>query len=177
MVHLTLTKKMADKFKIDTSKAFKDDTDLPELDDWIVDDVWDSKRDPWVLFYHKPSTFSVIVQPDKYKLEHCADLCTMLIQELLIENDLFSRMHYFMQLFNKIQICRNNDKSSVAYMTQIKTAAYFGVHHPYTEHGVESLYELMLYVNRDYRKKFNMAKKSIDVFLEMVSRVPPYIPE
>ena len=120
MAHLSFTRKAADKLKIDTKNVVSVTDDIEEADDWVIDTVWDAKRDPWIMFYHKPSTFTVIIQHEKYKLEKCIDLFLMLIQEFLIEHNLQDKMSYFMNLFKTVKICKNNDRSSTAYKYQCK---------------------------------------------------------
>lgn len=171
MAYISFTKKIATKLKIDTSKATPHNLELPELDDWMVDVVWNAKRDPWVMFYHRASTFAVLVQPDKYKLEHCIDIFLILIQELLMYNKLEAKVPYFMDLFKTVHICSNNDRSSVAYMTQNKQSAYWALESPNVEYRVQDLYGLMIRVNDMIRKKFDMKKTSLEAFLEMVGRI------
>lgn len=176
MAHLTFTKKMATKLKINTSSAVEiNSQDFASLDDWIVDTVWDAKRDPWVMFYHKLSTFAVIIQPEKYKLDNCINLFLMLVQELLMEYNLETKMYYFMDLFKDAKICKNNDRSSTAYMTQNKVSAYCGLENPHEKYRIKDLYSLMIYVNDMLRKKFDNKKTSLEVFLTLVRDIQPKI--
>ncbi len=172
MAHISFTKKSAERLKIDTTNAVKHEQAYPEFDDWIIDTVWNVKRDTWIMFYHKSSTFTVLIQPDKYKLENCIDLFLMLVQELLVKYGLHDRMSQFMNLFKSVTICRNNDKSSVAYMTQNKFSAHCGLENPNIEYRVTNLYDLMIYVNDMLRKKFDMKKTSLEAFIEVVKRMP-----
>ena len=172
MAHLSFTKKVADKLKIDTKNVVSVADNIEETDDWVIDTVWNVKRDPWIMFYHKPSTFAVIIHPEKYKLDKCIDLFLMLIQELLIKHNLQDKMPYFMNLFKTVKICKNNDRSSTAYMTQNKVSVYWELENPAIEHKVSHLYDLMIYVNDIIRKKFEFNKTSLEAFLEMVAKIP-----
>lgn len=171
MAYISFTKKAANKLKIDTADATAYNLVLPAVDDWIIDTVWSVKRDPWIMFYHKPSTFAVLIHPEKYKLENCVDLFLMLIQELLIKYNLIDKMPYFMELFKNINISRNNDRSSTAYMTQNKITAYWAFENPHIEYRVNDLYELMIRVNDMLRKKFDMHKTSLEAFIEIVNQI------
>jgi hypothetical protein len=171
VAYISFTKKAAAKLKIDNANAVAHNLELSEADDWVVDTVWNVKRDPWIMFYHRPSTFAVLVQPDKYKLENCIDLFLMLIQELLIKYNLLEKMPYFLELFKNINICHNNDRSSTAYMTQNKITAYWALENPNLEYRVADLYGLMIRVNDMLRKKFDMEKSSLEAFIEMITHI------
>ena len=170
MAYISFTKKAANKLKIDTTNAVPH-SDLPEADDWVVDTVWDVKRNPWIMFYHKSSTFAVIVQPDIYKLEKCIEIFLILIQGFLSEHNLQDKMPYFVNLFRNISICHNNDRSSVAYMTQNKISAYWALENPNVEYRVKDLYDLMIRVNDMIRKRFDMRKTSLEAFIEIVNQI------
>ncbi|MFN8771061.1 MAG: DUF6933 domain-containing protein [Neisseriaceae bacterium] len=171
MAYISFTKKAATKLKIDNANAVTHNSELPEYDDWVIDTVWDVKRDPWIMFYHRPTTFAIIVQPDKYKLDKCIERFFILLQELLSEHNLQNRMPYFTTLFKNINICHNNDRSSAAYMTQNKTSAYWALGNPNLEYRVVDLYGLMIRVNDMLRKKFDMKKSSLEAFIEMVKGI------
>jgi hypothetical protein len=76
-----------------------------------------------------------------------------------------------MELFKNINISRNNDRSSTAYMTQNKITAYWALENPRIEYRVNDLYELMIRVNDMLRKKFDMRKTSLEAFIEIVNQI------
>jgi hypothetical protein len=169
---ISFTKKAAAKLKINTSGAVPCNSGLSEEDDWVIDTVWDVKRDPWIMFYHRSTTFAVIVQPDKYKIENCIYSVLTLITELLDEYNLLDKMSYFVTLFSNLNVCHNDDRSSVAYMTQNKFSAHCGLENPHVAYRVNDLYSLMIHVNDIIRGKFDLKKTSLDAFIEMVRRIP-----
>jgi hypothetical protein len=172
MAHITFTKKASEKLKIDIRDAevYKE-SNLDKMDNWIVDTVWNVKRDPWIMFYHKESTFSVFVRPEKYKLDNCVHEFLDLLAALLNKYNLGSKMHYFEELFRSAIFCKHNDRSSTAYMTQNKSSAYFALEHENPAYRVDNLYDLIIDSNDIIRKKFDF-KTALEVFIPMVKNCP-----
>lgn len=172
MAHISFTKNAAEKLNIDITNYIEGQLIPPGVDDWIIDTVWKRKLDPWIIFYHIPSTFTIFLQPKDYKLENCINQFLSLLTKLLNKNDLRDKVPYFIKLFKDIILCKNYDHSSLAHMARNKITAYSGLKNPVPKYRVTSLYELMILVNSMPKKKFNMKSMPIEVFVDMAKCIP-----
>jgi hypothetical protein len=154
MAFLSLTKKVASLFKIDTSKAIlPPGMELPCMEDWVVDVIWNVKIElqPGILFYNKATGFVIPLNPAKYDLEYCLEVMQEQLSRFLKEYGFEDKMMYFRDLFSVIQINRNNDKSAIAYMTQSKNLINCWLD-PDAEDRVDNSYDLLKRINNDMRK-------------------------
>lgn len=154
MAFLSLTKNVAKVLKIDISQAIIHGlVGLPEMEDWVVDIIWNVKvqQQPGILFYNKATGFVIPLNPGKYSLGYCLEVMQEQLLRLLIECGLEDKMPYFRDLFGVIHICRNTDKSAIAYMTQSKNLINCWLY-PEDERRVDNSYDLMKRINHDMRK-------------------------
>ena len=153
MAFLSLTKKVASILKIDISHAAPHGLELPEMEDWVVDIIWNTKVDhqPGILFYNKATGFVIPLNPAKYDLGYCLEIMQEQLSRLLIENGHGDKMNYFRDLFSVIHLCRNHDKSAIAYMTQSKNLINCWLD-PEDKERVDNSYDLLKRINHDMRK-------------------------
>lgn len=153
MAFLSLTKKVASILKLDISKATPHGLELPCMEDWIVDVIWNVKveQQPGILFYNKATGFVIPLNPAKYDLGYCLEVMQEQLSRFLIEYGLEEKMMYFRDLFSVIHICRNNDKSAIAYMTQSKNLINCWLD-PDDKERVDNSYDLLKRINYDMRK-------------------------
>jgi len=69
----------------------------------------------------------------------------------LVEYGLADKIPYFRDLFSVIHLCKNNDRSAVAYMTQSKNLINCWLD-PDDEQRVSNSYDLLKRINEDMRK-------------------------
>lgn len=153
MAFLSLTKKVASILKLNISKTMPHGLELPCMEDWIVDVIWNVKveQQPGILFYNKATGFVIPLNPAKYDLGYCLEVMQEQLSRFLIENGLEEKMMYFRDLFSVIHICRNNDKSAIAYMTQSKNLINCWLD-PDDKERVDNSYDLLKRINYDMRK-------------------------
>ena len=123
------------------------------MEDWIVDVIWNVKveQQPGILFYNKATGFVIPLNPAKYDLGYCLEVMQEQLSRFLIEYGLEEKMMYFRDLFSVIHICRNNDKSAIAYMTQSKNLINCWLD-PDDKERVDNSYDLLKRINYDMRK-------------------------
>jgi uncharacterized protein DUF6933 len=171
MAFLSLTKKAAATLKIDISKAIVHGMKLPEMEDWVVDTIWHVKKQPGILFYNKATGFVVALNPADYSLDYCLEILKEQLCCLLTEHGLGDKVDYFSKLFSVIHICRNNDRSAVAYMTQSKRLINYWLDSN-NERRVNNSYDLLKRINDDMRKVNGQYQQiRIKEFLYSVSKI------
>jgi hypothetical protein len=154
MAFLSLTKNAATVFKLDISKSIPHGLiGLPEMEDWVVDIIWNVKvqQKPGILFYNKATGFVVPLNPAEYSLVFCLGAMQEQLFRLLKEYGLEDKMWYFHELFSVIHLCRNQDKTAIAYMTQSKNLINCWLD-PDDNHRVNNSYDLLKRINHDLRK-------------------------
>ena len=154
MAFLSLTKNAAVILKIDIKKTIPHGlVGLPEMEDWVVDIIWNVKvkQYPGILFYNKATGLIIPLNPAEYSLNYCLSAMQEQLLRLLVEYGLENKMPYFYNLFSVIHICRNNDKSAVAYMTQSKNLINCWLDTDNNQR-VDNSYDLMKRINHDMRK-------------------------
>jgi hypothetical protein len=144
---------------------------LPVMEDWIVDIIWNVKKQPGILFYNRATGFVVALNPAEYSLGYCLEVLQEQLYRLLREHGLEDKIDYFRQLFSVIHICRNNDRSAVAYMTQSKQLINYWLDSD-NEHRVNNSYDLLKRINDDMRKVDGQYQQiRIKEFLYSVSKI------
>jgi len=153
MAFLSFTKNAANILKIDIRKATVHNLELPDMEDWVVDIIWNVKanKQPGILFYNKATGFVIPLNPAKYTLSYCLETMRDQLYRFLSDNDLEDKIEYFDKLFSVIHVCRNNDKSAIAYMTQSKNLINCWLD-PDDERRVNNSYDLLNRINNDMRK-------------------------
>jgi hypothetical protein len=79
-----------------------------------------------MLFYNTATGFVIPLNPARYELGYCLDVVQEQLSRLLIEHGLGKKIQYLHHLFIVVYLCRNNDKSLVAYMIQSKNLIIIG---------------------------------------------------
>jgi len=154
MVFLALTRNAAAVLKIDIKKAITHDlARLPAMEDWIVDTIWNVKveKKPGIMFYNKATGFVIPLNPAEYSLLYSLETMKEQLFRLLVEYGLVDKISYFQDLFSVIHLCKNNDRSAVAYMTQSKNLIN-GFLNADNDQRVSHSYDLLKRINEDMRK-------------------------
>jgi hypothetical protein len=154
MAFLALTKNAAAVLKIDIQKAGTHNlVGLPAMEDWVVDTIWNVKveKQPGILFYNKATGFIIPLNPAEYSLFYSLETMKEQLFRWLVEYGLADKIPYFRDLFSVIHLCKNNDRSAVAYMTQSKNLINCWLD-PDDEQRVSNSYDLLKRINEDMRK-------------------------
>jgi hypothetical protein len=173
MAFLSLTKKAAAVLKIDMTKAITKNLNLPEMEDWVVDIIWNVKlqQQPGILFYNKATGFIIPLNPGKYSFEYCLAAMLEQVSRLLIEKGFGEKIAYFQDLFSVIHLFRNNDKSAIAYMTQSKNLIDCWLD-PNAKDRVDNSYDLLKRINHDMRKVNGEYQQTrMEEFLKCVKKI------
>ena len=154
MAFLSMTKNVAAIFKLDIKRAISHGLiGLPDMEDWVVDVIWNVKvqHKPGILFYNKATGFVIPLNPAEYSLGFSLAAMQAQLLRLLKEHGLEDKMWYFHELFSVIHLCRNQDKTAIAYMTQSKNLINCWLD-PDDSQRVDNSYDLLKRVNHDMRK-------------------------
>ena len=123
MANISLTQRAAKVLKIDTKKL----ESLPSsnFDDWLITDIWDSKRDPWLFFMHKTSFMCFVVNPNKYTIEKAIEGLLFVLRRYLNDNGLLHKFNAFEQSFKNINIYKHSDNKATANINARRAGIYY----------------------------------------------------
>ena len=173
MANISLTQKAAKALKIDsknlTSLASSD------FDDWLVTDIWDSKRDPWLFFMHKPSLMCFVVKPTKYKIHEAINSLLSVIRRYLDDNGMLHKFQAFEKSLSTIELYKNSDTKATANINARRSELYYREEpHFDTEH---LNYILNLRIHTRFAKDPNHStdyEYMYKLFNEYLEQVPSY---
>ncbi len=140
--------------KFDLKKAVAHNlVGVPTMEDWVVDTIWNVKveKQPGILFYNKATGFVIPLNPAEYSLFYSLETMKEQLFRLLGEYGLVDKIPYFQDLFSVIHLCKNNDRSAVAYMTQSKNLINGWLDRDDNQR-VKNSYDLLKRINEDMRK-------------------------
>ena len=131
MANISLTQRAAKVLKIDTKKL--DSLPSSNFDDWLITDIWDSKRDPWLFFMHKPSFMCFVVNPDKYTIEKAVEGLLLVLRRYLDDNGLLPKFSAFEQSFKSSNVYKHSDNKATANINARKVGLYYRTHESFND--------------------------------------------
>lgn len=123
MANISFSQKIANKLKIDIKKL--EPLVTASFDDWLVTDIWDSKRDPWLFFMHKASMMCFVVNPVKYNIEKSIEKLLFVLKRYLNDNGLLDKYQSFEDSLKSIKFFKNSDTKATANINSRRTDIYF----------------------------------------------------
>lgn len=122
MANLSLSLKTATRFKIDIKSL--ESLSTSNFDDWLVTDIWESKRNPWLFFMHKASMMCFVVNPEKYTIKKSIEGLLFVLRRYLDDNGLLHKYSSFHESLQSINLFKNSDTKATANINTRRSDIY-----------------------------------------------------